>query len=379
MEERAAWLAWSQIPGIGPVLLQRLQAHWGNLSEPWQVDLAHLKQVEGIGPRLLDAIAHHRRQIHPVPFLEKHSQQNPQFWTPADPDYPRLLREIPDPPPVLYYRGNAHLLTAATQNSSIAIVGTRDPSDYAKHWTRKLSHTLAKHQFTVISGMAEGIDTQAHLGCLEAQGETVAVLGTGTDIAYPPRNQGLHQQLIKVGLVISEYPAGTRPNRSHFPRRNRLIAALSRATLVMEAPRRSGALITAYLANDYGRDVYTLPHTLDNERGAGGLSLLAKGAQLILGEQHLLELLGAIPVLDAPLPAGESNGAGPSLSADLEPIWQCLQMLCAKSAQGSVSFDRLVQTSQKAAPEVSSALLQLELLGLITQRPGLQYAIARSS
>jgi DNA processing protein len=281
---------------------------------------------------------------------------------------------------VLYYRGNPALLDAQGHNLAVGIVGTRDPSDYAQRWTRKLAIVLAKNDITVISGMAEGVDTQAHLGCLEANGSTIAVLGTGTDVAYPPRNQALHQQILARGLVISEYPAGTRPNRSHFPRRNRIIAALSRATLVMEAPQRSGALITAYLANDYGRDVYVLPGTLDNPRAVGCLGLMTRGAQLILGEGHLLELLGRIPQLDPvmhqpslfPAPSAPPS---PPLSTDLQKVWTLVQSLYKDSGQTALSFDRLVQDSAQPANEVSSALLQLELMGLVTQLPGMRYAV----
>jgi DNA processing protein len=229
--------------------------------------------------------------------------------------------------------------------------------------------------------MAEGIDTQAHLGCLEAKGKTIAVLGTGTDIAYPPRNLGLHQQILERGLIISEYPAGTPPSRPHFPRRNRIIAALSRATMVMEAPQKSGALITAYVANDYGRDVYVLPNSLDNPRAVGSLGLMSKGAQLILGEGHLLELLGGIPTLD-PLPLHVAKTVSlPEMSAELEQIWTLLRTLGAQlshveRSEQLVSFDRLVEASTQSASELSSGLLQLELLGLVVQQPGMRYAIA---
>jgi DNA processing protein len=380
MQERAAWLAWAQISGIGPVSLQRLCDRFGTLSTAWAAPLDQLESVNGIGPSVIRAIATHRPKLDPEAFLATHSQTNPTFWTPADADYPRLLKEIPDPPAVLYYRGNPTLLDAQGYNPVVAIVGTRDPSDYAQRWTRKLAVVLAKHEITVISGMAEGIDTQAHLGCLEAKGQTIAVLGTGTDIAYPPRNRELHQQILAKGLVISEYPAGTQPNRSHFPRRNRIIAALGRATLVMEAPQRSGALITAYMANDYGRDVYVLPGTLDNPRAAGCLGLMTRGAQLILGEGHLLELLGAMPTLDPIMVQPSKNSVAPkvempALSADLQKIWTLVQSLYEGSGQTALSFDRLVQDAAQPAHEVSSALLQLELMGLVTQLPGMQYAV----
>lgn len=377
MQERAAWVAWAQISGIGPVALQRLQQRFGSLAAAWQASPDQLQGVNGIGTTVLRAIATHRSAIDPDTFLQTHTQKNPYFWTPADPQYPRLLKEIPDPPAVLYFRGNAKLLDPEGRSPAVAIVGTRDPSDYAKRWTRKLAGVLAQNDITVVSGMAEGIDTQAHLGCLEKNGNTIAALGTGTDIAYPPRNQTLHQQISERGLVLSEYPAGTQPNRAHFPRRNRIIAALSRATLVMEAPQRSGALITAYMANDYGRDVYVLPGTLDNPRATGCLGLMTKGAQLILGEGHLLELLGTIPALDRPQTIAAPVYM-PNVSPELSAIFSALQEICQTSGQPSVSFDQLIQECQQPASAVSSALLQLELLGLVTQLPGMKYALASS-
>ncbi|HEY9828300.1 MAG TPA: DNA-processing protein DprA [Stenomitos sp.] len=377
MQERAAWLAWAQIPGIGPVALQRLQHQFGSLATAWSASLDAMQTVNGIGPTVLKAIATHRNRLDPEAFLAHHSQANPCFWTPADAAYPRLLREIPDPPAVLYYQGNAALLDSDGHTPAVAIVGTRDPSEYAKRWTHKLAVTLAKQGIVVVSGMAEGIDTQAHLGCLEANGPTIAIVGTGTDIAYPPRNEILHRQLLARGLVVSEYPAGTAPQRAHFPRRNRLIAALSRATLVMEAPQRSGALITAYLANDYGRDVYVLPGTLDNPRAAGCLGLMTKGAQLILGESHLLEVLGQIPMLERRQPSAPPTPtpkpSGPELSPELASILQQLQRLSLSEGSAGVSFDQLVVACQRPAHEVSSALLQLELQGLVIQLPGMRY------
>ena len=375
MQERAVWLAWAQISGIGPVLLQRLQERFGTLSAAWVAPVDQLQSVSGIGETVLKTITTQRSKLDPDTLLAQHLQANPTFWTPADAEYPRLLREIPDPPAVLYYRGDANLLHPQSQQPIVAIVGTRDPSDYAKRWSHKLAAVLAKNGTIVISGMAEGIDTQAHLGCLEANGKTIAVLGTGTDIAYPPRNKVLHQQILERGLVISEYPAGTPPSRPHFPRRNRIIAALSRATLVMEAPQKSGALITAYVANEYGRDVYVLPNSLDNPRAVGSLGLMSKGAQLILGEGHLLELLGGMPTLD-PLPIHAARTVVlPAMSPELEQTWTLLKSQTESSGE-AVSFDLIAEVSTQSANELSSGLLQLELMGLIVQLPGMRYGIA---
>ncbi|MDP8963054.1 MAG: DNA-processing protein DprA [Cyanobacteriota bacterium] len=370
VEERAYWLAWSQVDRVGPVLLRRLQQHFGSLADAWKANAAQLRQVEGFGYQIVSAVTAARSQINPEQFLEQHSVKNPYFWTLADADYPRLLLEIPSPPPVLYYRG----LVQPQENQGImpmvGIVGTREPSEYGKRWTRKITVALARHGFTVVSGMAAGIDTEAHRGCLEAGGRTLAVLGTGVDLIYPPRNKPLYEQIQQQGLLLSEYPAGTQPNRAHFPQRNRIIAGLSRAVLVMEAPSKSGALITAHYANDFCRDVYALPGSLDNHQSLGCLGLLSRGAHVILNEGHLLEMLGAIPKLDQAVQLPLFAQAQPTPVPQLEPeLAKVLEAL----APEPTAFDLIVQQAGLAVGSVSSALLQLELLGLVSQLPGMRY------
>jgi DNA processing protein len=373
--ERAFWFAWSRINGIGPVLLRRLQQQFGSLSVAWGAQSQELAAVEGIGDLTLSAIQTFRSKTDPQQLLDQHLQKNPQFWTPADPGYPRLLAEIADPPPLLYYRGQVDERENQGLTPAIAIVGTREPSESGKRWTCKLAATLAQHGFTVVSGMAEGIDTQAHRSCLEAGGRTIAALGTGVDLVYPPRNQGLYEQILKQGLVVSEYPAGTQPNRVNFPRRNRIIAGLCRAVIIMEAPSKSGALITAHLANDYCRDVYVLPGSLDNPKAIGCLGLVNRGAQIILSEGHLLELLGAIPQLDlSPSPPIAPRPVLPSeLPPELNMVLLTLCQLAQTSSQPGIGFDLIVQNVDLSPGAVSSALLQLELLGLVSQLPGMHY------
>ncbi len=370
LEERAYWLAWSQVDRVGPVLLRRLQQHFRTLEEAWKASAAQLQQVEGFGYQLAGAVTAARSQIHPEKLLEQHSIKNPCFWTPADADYPRLLLEIPSPPPVLYYRGQVQSQENQGIKPTVGIVGTREPTEYGKRWTRKISVALAKHGFTVVSGMAAGIDTEAHHGCLSAGGRTLAVLGTGVDMVYPPRNRNLYEQIQQQGLVLSEYPAGTGPNRVHFPQRNRIIAGLSRAVLVMEAPTKSGALITAHQANDFCRDVYVLPGRLDDQQSLGCLGLLSRGAHVILNEGHLLEMLGAIPEIDPveqlPLFASKQPPSLPQLEPELAKVLQALP-------SEPTPFDLIVQQAGLEAGSVSSSLLQLELMGLVSQLPGMRY------
>lgn len=383
-DERCYWLAWSRISGVGPITLARLETRFRTLSRAWTATEAELASVQGIGPQTLRAIVQFRQQTQPQAFLQEHGHANPWFWTPADADYPRLLREIPDRPAAIYVRGQVEPSELSGQTPVIAIVGTREPSEYGKRWARKLSVVLAQHGFVVISGMAEGIDTEAHHACLEAGGRTIAVLGTGVDVIYPIRNQALYERILAQGWVMSEYAAGTQPDRVHFPRRNRLIAAMSRAVLVIEAPTKSGALITAHLANDYGRDVYVLPGSLDNPRSQGCLGLLSKGAQAILSEGHLIELLGTIPSLAAqgtamavqlPLAttaAAKIPGQGiPPL--DTKKLPAVLVQVLSGLSDEALYVDQIVQTVGLTAGEVSSALLELEIHGLVTQLPGMRY------
>jgi len=367
VEERAYWVAWSQITGIGPILLRRLQQHFGSLAAAWEAPIAQLGQVEGFGPQTVEKVAAERSRLHPEQLLLQHEQENPNFWTPDAADYPRLLLEVSSPPPVLYYRGVVQRQENQGITPLVGIVGTRNPSEYGRRWTRKLSTALARNGFTIVSGLADGIDTEAHRSCLEAGGRTLAVLGTGVDVVYPPTNQELYKQILNQGLVLSEYPARTPPDRTHFPPRNRIIAGISRAVLVMEAPTRSGALITARYANDFCRDVYVLPGSLDNPRSLGCLGLLNKGAQAIESESQLLEMLGAMPQLDSV----ESSDTMAQLALpDLAP--ELLQVLEA-IALDSMPLDLIVQQTGGSVGAVSSALLQLELMGLVSQLPGMRY------
>jgi DNA processing protein len=381
-QERAFWLAWSQIPGIGSILIRRLHHHFGTLEAAWAAELSDLAAVDGVGRQSAASIIHERRKLSPAELLEQHQTTNPHFWTLADPTYPRLLLEIPDPPPILYFRGRVDLLENQGLLPAIAIVGTRKPSDYGRRWTRKLSAILTQAGFTVVSGLAEGVDTEAHHTCLAAEGRTIAVLGTGVDVIYPWFNRKLAEQIVSQGLLLSEHPAGTQPDRPNFPRRNRIIAGLCRATLIMEAPERSGALITARFANDYGREVYALPGSLDNPRSKGCLGLLNQGAQVILGEQELLDGLGMLPKLQ-PLKSATGSSAFLPSSTQLtvfaeEPLNIAtlapeLQQVLQAMPLEPITLDHLVEQTGLAAGTVLSALSQLELMDLVSLLPGMQY------
>lgn len=388
--ERAHWLAWSRLKDVGPVTIKRLWEHFGSLAIAWQAPAGELLAVDGIGLLSAEKITALRPKLNPDALLAQHEAANQSFWTPADADYPALLFAINDPPPVLYYRGQ--LRPNSLDTLTVGIVGTRSPSPYGKRWTQRLSHRLTHQGAVVVSGLAAGIDTEAHTHCLKLNGLTIAVLGTGADVVYPQHNRGLYERIVATGLAVSEYPDGTPPDKTHFPRRNRIIAGLSRALLVTEAPARSGALITARLANDYCREVYALPCALDNSQGEGCLHLINQGAQIILGEQMLIEALAAIPPIAVELPGqlGELTHSSSAKAAltdspadrptetateqvllpELSPL--LCQVLEAVPVE-PVALDQIVPLAQVTTSALLSALLQLELLGLVTQLPGMQY------
>ncbi|MGF1540395.1 MAG: DNA-processing protein DprA [Pleurocapsa sp.] len=363
-QERAYWLIWSQIPGLGAISLKRIYQHFGSLQDAWNAPIADFSAVEGLNNKFLSAIQQGRKQsINPQELLERHIQDNPLFWTPTDLEYPNLLREIPSPPPLLYYRGKVELPENQGITPLIGIVGTRNPTDYGKRWTNKLVAALVQHGFGIVSGMAAGIDTVAHHSCLGAKGRTIAVLGTGVDTVYPYSNRKLYQQIEQHGLILSEYPTQTKPDRGNFPARNRIIAGLCRAVVIMEAPQRSGALITAHFANDFCRDVYVLPGSLDSPQSLGCLELLNRGAHIILSAEHLLEMLGTMPQLVPPL-------APPKPLPNLTPELECILKMVNHQA---VSLDTIVHKAGLNTSQVLVALSQLELMGLVSQLPGMRY------
>ncbi|MFH7244009.1 MAG: DNA-processing protein DprA [Spirulina sp.] len=387
--ERAYWVAWAEAKGVGSVLLKRLHSHFGSLAAAWQADDGALLEVEGIGILLASQLADYRQRVDPDKLLGQWEENGANFWTPADPDYPALLFEITDPPPLLYYKGRTELAQAVQTMPSVGIVGTRDPSDYGQRWTRRIVQQLARHDVIVVSGLASGIDRCAHSQALDSKGLTIAVLGTGVDRSYPWSNQALQARIAEEGLLLSEHPNDTPPDRTHFPRRNRIIAGLSRATVVTEAPLRSGALITARLANDYGREVYALPGSLDNPASLGCLDLIRQGAQMIWDDTTLIRDLGQIPQLDAPptqatankesSTSGKTSGktsrktAPPQGSpsprpapADLSPD---LAAVLAAITPAPITLDHLVQRLNRPTGEILSNLLHLELEGLVTQTP----------
>ena len=270
--------------------------------------------------------------------------------------YPETLENIQNPPPVLYYKGDFSL----TAWSSVGVVGSRRCTYYGKSTAMRFSRELAGNGLCIISGMARGIDTQAHKGALEAGGKTIAVLGCGVDIAYPPDNKGLYDAIADRGLIISEFAPGMPPLPSNFPRRNRIISALSQVLLVVEAALKSGALITANCAIDQGRDVFFIPGNIDSPASAGTNMMIKEGLPAALGPEDILEHLG--------LASGDEEEQKIDLD---ERELRIAGLLMEKD----MSMDELCAGTLLSAAELGGLLTMLEMRGIVTQLPGKLYTL----
>ena len=280
------------------------------------------------------------------------------------PEYPSTLSEIHDPPAVLYVRGQIETL----DTTAVAIVGTRRCTRYGRETAKRIAGELTAVGIVVTSGLALGIDTEAHTGTIEASGRTVAVLGTGVDAIYPSENIKLAEKIVKSGALVSEFPLGTKPRRENFPRRNRIISGLSRGVLVVEAPLRSGALITARTATEQGREVFAIPGRIDNPVAEGANSLISDGAKLTRSAAEILEEIA--PQLVGRLFAPMSEKQDPvavNLQEKEEIVYKVLE-------KDPVTLDTIVSETGLEPAEVSGALLKLQLKQLVEQLPGSRFS-----
>lgn len=292
--------------------------------------------------------------------LEWLAQDNNQIVCLSDPDYPALLRLIPDPPLLLFIHGNPDVLALP----QLAMVGSRNPTSGGLQTARDFARHLAEGGFAITSGLALGIDAAAHEGALKGNGITLAVTGTGLDRVYPARHHQLAHAIAEQGALISEFPPGTPPKAENFPRRNRIIAGLSLGTLVVEAALRSGSLITARLASEQGREVFAIPGSIHNPLARGCHALIRQGAKLVETAQDILEELGAIT--GAMLPEDETADVPAAAVALDEEHRQLLDTM----GYDPLTMDEIVTRSGLTAPAVSSMLLILELDGLVKSQPG---------
>ena len=284
-------------------------------------------------------------------------------YMPEDDEYPPLLRKIgTDAPLLLYCRGNA----AVNQEKTIAIVGTRRNSRYGAEVAQTLAKELAQAGVCVVSGMADGIDAYAHRGAIEGRGQTVAVLGCGIDVIYPSANKALFGEIKLHGAVISEYFPGSAPLAYHFPARNRIISGMSQGVLLVECPEHSGAMITARLCIEQGRDLFVVPGNITSPNALGSNELLISGASPVLNAQDILNRFGWVP--------GFSQSAQQSVPVELSSMDM---LVCEKLKQGDLHLEELSNACSLPASEILSHLTLMEIRGIIKQLPGQLFALIR--
>jgi len=354
------WVGFNIVRGIGPTRLRALLDYFGDVEHAWHGASEELRSA-GLDRRSLESLLAARAALDLDRELERIAEAGAHLLTWESPGYPRLLREIHDPPPVLYVKGRI------TQEDAwaVAVVGTRRATVYGREVTRQLAAALARSGVTIVSGMARGIDSEAHQAALRAGGRTIAVLGCGIDRVYPPENRKLAEEIIAHGALVSDYPLGTKPEGRNFPPRNRIISGLSLGVLVAEAGVRSGALITADFAAEQGRDVFAVPGSILARGSAGTNRLIREGAKVVLEAEDVLEELNLMMVAEQVearqvLPTDEAEAA-----------------LLAHLSSEPTHVDELRQRMGLPIAQVTSTLALMELKGMVRQVGGMKYVVAR--
>jgi len=354
------WVGFSKVRGIGPARLRLLLDYYGQIELAWRAEAGELRAI-GLDRRSVENLHKIRSTIDLEAELEKLARLGISVLTWESETYPKLLKSISDPPLALYVRGHLN----PEDEWALAVVGTRRATAYGREATRLLVRGLVESGVTIVSGLAYGIDTEAHRAAIAAGGRTVAVLGCGVDIIYPGENRKLGQSIIEHGAIISEYPLGTNPESGNFPRRNRIISGLSLGVLIVEGPIQSGARITADYALEQGREVFAVPGTILSRSSAGPNHLIQNGAKLVAQVRDILEELNLTMI------AHHVEARAIIPDNDLEAT--LLEQLSAEP----VHIDDLGQATGLSAPEIASALTMMELKGMVRQIEGMNYVIAR--
>lgn len=358
------WVAFNRIPGIGRARFTQMESAFSSLADAWRASAGELRAA-GLDERSVEAIVGARPSVSPDAEMERLARAHVQALTWHDPKYPARLKEIYDPPPVLYVRGD---LTPADE-WAIAVVGTRRATGYGREVAERLASDLSRNGITILSGLARGIDYVAHRAALGAGGRTIAVEGSGLDIVYPSEHAGLAQEIVQHGALVSDYPLGTKPRAENFPRRNRVMSGMSLGVLVIEAPEGSGALITASLALEQNREVFAVPGSILTPGSKGTHRLIQEGAKLVADVQDILQELN-LQVSARPVQL-EMRELLPS--SDIEA--GLLRIL----GPGPAHIDEIVRQAQLPTATVSSALAMMELKGLVKQIGGMNYVRARET
>ena len=360
MSPLEALVALNSLPRIGPIRITKLLECFGGAPPIFKATKDQLLRIPGIGAETAEIILQWQSHSDPTAELREVAERGMHILTQEDHDYPSSLRQAYDPPVLLYVWGTIE----KRDRHAIAVVGSRRSTHYGNQTTKKLSFQLAHAGFTIISGLARGIDTAAHEAALAANGRTIAVIGSGLARLYPPENLGLAEKIASGhGAVISEFPLHTPPDKQTFPMRNRIVASWSQALLVTECPSWSGALITANLAAEYGKTVYAVPGPIDRPSSAGCHQLIREGATLISDAGQILEDFNQLPLGSSPT---MQDSVMPPLSEEENAIHSALGL-------DESSVDQLIERTQLPASLVSRTLMKLEMKGLAKTLPGFRY------
>jgi DNA processing protein len=358
-----ALVALNMLPTIGPIRVRRLLEAFGTPAAVLGAATDRLMRVDSIGEETAKILHGWQAHADPAAEIRDAAGRGIAIVTQDDADYPAPLRDTYDPPLLLYVWGKLE----ARDRHAIGIVGSRRTTHYGTQATKRLSYQLASAGFTIVSGLARGIDTAAHEAAIAAAGRTIAVIGSGLGKLYPPENLGLAEKIAAGnGAVVSEFPLNTAPDKQTFPMRNRIVAAWSRALLVTECPAWSGSLITANLASEYGKPVFAVPGPIDKPTSAGCNQLIRDGATLVYDASHILDDLGELPFARQPA-TPETAAAAPELPAEEAAV-------LAAVGDDEAPVDRIIERCGLPAQMVSATLLKLELRRLVRALPGFRYA-----
>ncbi len=362
MDDKACWVALHLVPGVGRITFKKLVTYFGHPRDVLQATVGQLTRVSGIGHKIAHAIATFDASKEAERELRAVERHGGHIVTQEEAGYPSLLKTIEDPPPVLYVKGELGDPTVPT----VAMVGSRRPSTYGKVVAAQLARELAECGVTVVSGLARGIDSTAHLGALEGGGQTIAVLGCGLSYMYPPENLRLAERISRQGAVVSEFPMATKPDRLNFPLRNRTISGCSLGTVVVEAGERSGALITAQWALEQGREVLAVPGNVTAPTSRGTNRLIKMGAKLVERAEDILEELPqyALGATHVKPPRREASDSQPDITPDEVRLLALLDPIEERH------IDWIIEQARLPTGIVSSLLFKLELEGRATQLPG---------
>lgn len=360
MDDKRYWIGFTLVKGIGAVRFRRLLEHFGDAESAWDANPSALAEA-GLSLKLIDRLVAVREKVDLSHVWEQTQSKGIQVLTWMDEAYPQRLKEIEQPPPVLYLRGEL----TPEDTWAVSIVGTRRVTPYGRQVTEEIASFLAANGITVISGLARGVDSLAHSAALKAGGRTLAVLGCGVDRIYPPENRALAEKILESGALLSDYAPGTPPEASNFPPRNRIISGLSMAVVVIEAGKTSGALITAQFAAEQGREVFAVPGNILAPQSKGTNELIQQGALPLLSASDIVQALNLTRV-------GQHKAARKALPAD-EVEAKLLDIM----GEEPLHVDEIRNQTNLPVEKVSATLVMMELKGMVRQVGNMHYVSVR--